>query len=50
VAGKEFSLPKAEVKTREESALSLMPPVGPLLPETDYYELLAYLLQQRGQP
>ncbi len=50
VGGQEFRVAKSEVRTREESPLSLMPPAGPLIPEPQYYDLLAYLLAQRGQP
>ncbi len=50
VSGQEFRVQKSEVRTREESPLSLMPPAGPLIPEPQYYDLLAYLLAQRGQP
>jgi putative heme-binding domain-containing protein len=47
-AGKEFTLPKADVQTRAESETSLMPPAfGELIPEAEFYDLLAYLISQR---
>ena len=45
VTGKELTMPKATIKTRTESRLSLMPPVyeSQLTPE-DFSDLLGYLL------
>jgi putative heme-binding domain-containing protein len=47
-AGGEFTVPKADVKDRRDSALSLMPDnFGESIPAADFNHLLAYLLSQR---
>ena len=49
-AGKQNSLPLAEVAERHQSSLSPMPSnVIEQMPEHDYYSLLAYLLSLRGK-
>jgi putative heme-binding domain-containing protein len=51
--GKEFNLPKADIQARNESETSLMPPgMSEIIPEAEFYDLLAFLLSQRatGQP
>jgi len=46
--GKEIRLPTGEVAEREVSKLSPMPAnVADLIPESDYYNLLAFLLEQK---
>jgi putative heme-binding domain-containing protein len=46
--GKEVRLPRSEVEERTMSKLSPMPAnVADLIPEADYYNLLAYLLEQK---
>jgi putative heme-binding domain-containing protein len=48
-AGKEFTIPKAEVQSRTESETSLMPPAfGDIIPAAEFNDLLAYLLSQRN--
>ncbi len=48
-AGQEHRVPKAEIKTNEETALSLMPAAyGQSIPEADFHDLIAWLLDQRG--
>lgn len=45
--GKEFSVPTAKIKKRTESQLSLMPSnFGEIVPENEFYDLLAYLLSK----
>ncbi|HEX6987129.1 MAG TPA: hypothetical protein VF170_17250, partial [Planctomycetaceae bacterium] len=47
-AGKEFSVPKAEIEERVTSPLSLMPAnIGETIPEDQFRDLMAYLLAQR---
>jgi putative heme-binding domain-containing protein len=47
IAGKEFTLSKTEVKNREDSALSLMPPIyGDALSLEQLHDLMIYLLAQ----
>jgi len=49
--GKEIRLPLAEVDQRELMPLSPMPAnVADLVPEADFYHLMAYLLEQRAPP
>ena len=46
--GKEVRLPAAEIEERSVSRLSPMPAnVADLIPETDYYHLLGFLLEQK---
>jgi hypothetical protein len=46
--GKEVRIPNAEVDERALSKLSPMPAnVADLIPEADYYNLLAFLLEQK---
>jgi putative heme-binding domain-containing protein len=48
VTGKEISVPKTHITRSEETRLSLMPAAfGQVMPEADFYSLLAYLLSQR---
>ncbi|WP_367870834.1 PVC-type heme-binding CxxCH protein [Luteolibacter sp. Populi] len=44
-AGKEQRLPIAGIATNEETGMSLMPPTFQALPEKDYHDLLAWLLE-----
>jgi putative heme-binding domain-containing protein len=47
--GKEFNLPKADIQARSESETSLMPPgMSEIIPEAEFYDLLAFLLSQRA--
>jgi putative heme-binding domain-containing protein len=47
-AGQEFSVPKNEVAERKPVPYTLMPDhFGEVIPEDDYYALLAYLLNQK---
>ena len=47
--GKEVRLNKAEVAERNTTQLSPMPSnFAEQIPESDFYHLLAYLLEQRG--
>jgi hypothetical protein len=47
-AGKEIRVPAGEVQERLMSPLSPMPGnIAELIPESDFYHLLAYLLAQR---
>jgi len=49
--GKEFSVPAADVDEQKKVPTSLMPAnVSELVPENDFYDLVAYLLSQRGKP
>lgn len=49
--GKEIRVPESDVEERALTSLSPMPGnVADLLPEADFYNLLAYLLQQRQMP
>lgn len=49
--GKEIRVPESDVDERALTALSPMPGnVADLLPEADFYHLLAYLLEQRQAP
>lgn len=49
--GKEIRIAESDVEERALTALSPMPRnVADLLPEADFYNLLAYLLQQRQTP
>lgn len=46
--GKEVRIPESDVEERAVTSLSPMPDnVADLVPETDFYHLLAYLLEQR---
>ena len=48
-AGQEHRLPKADIKTNEETALSLMPAAfGQSIPEADFQDLMAWLMSQRS--
>lgn len=48
-AGKEFTIPKADLQSRTESETSLMPPAfGDIIPAAEFNDLLAYLLSQRN--
>jgi putative heme-binding domain-containing protein len=48
-AGQEHRVPRAEIKSNEETALSLMPAAfGQSIPEADFNDLMAWLLDQRG--
>lgn len=48
-AGQEHRLPKADIKTNEETALSLMPAAfGQSIPEADFHNLMAWLLSQKS--
>jgi len=47
LAGKEFTVAKAEIVSQTQTALSLMPAaLGAALPEKDFAALLAYLLRK----
>jgi putative heme-binding domain-containing protein len=49
--GKEVRVPLAEIDQREVTPLSPMPAnVADLVPEGDFYHLMAYLLEQRAAP
>ncbi|HUY92228.1 MAG TPA: HEAT repeat domain-containing protein [Pirellulales bacterium] len=49
--GKEIRIPESDVEERAITALSPMPGnVADLVPEADFYHLLAYLLEQRQAP
>lgn len=49
--GKEIRIPESDVEERALTALSPMPGnVADLVPEADFYHLLAYLLEQRQSP
>ncbi|MBL8856741.1 MAG: hypothetical protein JNK57_22445, partial [Planctomycetaceae bacterium] len=46
--GKEIRIPESDIDERQESTLSPMPnDVAKMLPPTDFYDLLAYLLSQK---
>ena len=48
-AGLEFTVPRGEVASREESRVSLMPAnYGEALPPEDFNHLLAFLMEQQG--
>ena len=48
-AGQEHRIPKADIKSNEETALSLMPAAfGASVPEADFLDLMAWLLKQRS--
>ncbi len=48
-AGQEMRIPQSEIKTNEETALSLMPAAfGASIPEGDFLDLMAWLLEQKG--
>jgi hypothetical protein len=48
-AGKEFNVAKADIQARSESETSLMPPgMSEIIPEAEFYDLLAFLLSQRA--
>jgi putative heme-binding domain-containing protein len=47
--GKEFTVPKNDIQARAESETSLMPPaMSEIIPEPEFYDLLAFLLSQRA--
>jgi putative heme-binding domain-containing protein len=47
--GKETAIPKKDIKERRESNLSLMPDnFSDVIPESDFYNLLAFLLSKGG--
>jgi putative heme-binding domain-containing protein len=48
-AGKEFTIPKADLQSRMESETSLMPPAfGDIIPAAEFNDLIAFLLSQRN--
>ena len=48
VAGQEFSIPKADIVEQKLSPYTLMPAYfGELIPEEEYYALMAYLLNEK---
>ena len=48
-AGKEFSIPKADLQARAESETSLMPPAfADIIPAAEFDDLLSYLLSQKN--
>jgi putative heme-binding domain-containing protein len=49
--GKEFSVKKDDIEAQTKTQISLMPAnVHEIVPEKDFYDLIAFLLEQRGTP
>ena len=50
-AGQEQRVPKSDIKTNVETAMSLMPGAfGASIPEPDFHDLMAWLLAERSAP
>jgi putative heme-binding domain-containing protein len=48
--GKEFRVPKKDIESNRETALSPMPAnVAEIIPEADFFHLIAYLLDQKAK-